>query len=97
LIGYDKRKLNNALVANKNQDIPEKQAFSLPNQVKKWTDYHNFRFLLKSYILFEKKARYFVFRAHCVGRCAIVYQRKKNNICEKQLASTSHFVCLACH
>ena len=33
LVGYDKRKLNNAVVTNKNQEIPEKQVFMLPNQV----------------------------------------------------------------
>ena len=32
-IGYDKRKLNNVTIGNKNTEIPEKQILALPNQV----------------------------------------------------------------
>ena len=32
-IGYDKRKMNNAIMDNRIKEIPEKQMFTLPNQV----------------------------------------------------------------
>ena len=32
-IGYDKRKMNNAIIGNRIREIPEKQIFTLPNQV----------------------------------------------------------------